>query len=302
MAKITITGGSGLVGSRLTEMLSARGDEVIVLSRSSRPSSEKVSVMQWSVPEGRIEDGALDADHIIHLAGAGVADKRWTSSRKKEIRDSRVLSSQLLAREIVNYPRVKSVIGASAVGYYGSRNDTWLQEDAAPGEGFLSDICVEWEDETSRIGEAAGIPVSLMRIGIVLSTKGGALPKLAQPVKFGIGAYLGDGGQYYPWIHIDDLCKMFIHAMDNRLEGPFNAAAPDPATNKDLAKTIAHVLKKPFIPAPGPAFILRTVMGEMATMLLNSQRTSAEAITSTGFSFDHPQLDKALRDIFLRKV
>ena len=244
----------------------------------------------------------MDVDHIIHLAGAGVADKRWTKQRKKEIRDSRVDSSRLLADKLKGNDRVKSFIGASAVGYYGTRGDQWLAEDAAPGEGFLSDICVEWEEETKKVSESCDCALSLMRIGIVLSYKGGALPKLSMPVKMGIGAYLGNGKQYYPWIHIDDLCKMFIFAMEHKLEGVYNATAPDPVTNKNLVKTIAFVLKRPFIPAPGPAFILRTVMGEMATMLLNSQRTKADAITGKGFAFEHTELDTALKDIFRRKV
>lgn len=302
MDRVLITGGSGLVGQRLTKLLVEKGYEVYILSRSKREDRAGVRYWQWSLEDNFIEEGALDVDHVIHLAGAGVADKRWTKERKQEIRDSRVFSSRLLAEKLKGNTRVKSFVGASAVGYYGSRGDQWLSEGDGPGEGYLSEICIEWEDETKAIQETCDCALAILRIGIVLSYKGGALPKLSMPAKLGIGAYLGDGSQYYPWIHIDDLCQMFIYAMDEGLNGVYNATAPEPVTNKNLVKTIAFVLKRPFIPAPGPAFILRIVMGEMATMLLNSQRTKSDAIRETGFAFEHTELDLALKDIFRRKI
>jgi uncharacterized protein (TIGR01777 family) len=303
MRRVLITGGTGLVGSRLCRLLTERGYGIHILSRSRSGQEGQIRYFRWSVKEGTIEDGALDVQHIIHLAGAGVEDKRWTTARKKEIRDSRVLSTRLLAEKIASKPAgTDSIVCASAVGYYGSRGSEILHEDAEPGSGFLSDICRQWEDASISLAEASNSPVSIMRIGIVLSALGGALPKLAGPAKFGIGAYLGDGSQYYPWIHIDDLCRMIIYAMENRLEGIYNASAPDPETNKHLTKIIAHVLKRPFIPAPAPAFVLKAAMGEMAAMVLNSQRTSARKIMDTGFEFDFPDLEKALQDIFRRQV
>jgi len=303
MKKVLITGGTGLVGKRLSALLTERGTQIHILSRSERRNTGNIKYFRWSVDDGYIEDGALDVDGIFHLAGAGVADKRWTPGRRREIRDSRMLSTQLLHKKISEqHVPLQFFTSASAVGYYGDCSEEQLSENAAPGEGFLADICKEWEKEVFKIGQDSPIAVSALRIGIVLSTEGGALPQLAAPIKMGIGAYLGDGSQYYPWIHIDDLCRMFLHAGENQLKGAFNATSPFPVTNKALAKTIAHILKRPFIPASAPKFILRMAMGEMSTMLLNGQRTKAVKIMESGFEFHHPEVDAALRDIFRRKV
>lgn len=300
MTKVLITGGSGLVGKRLSAMLAEKDYEVYILSRSRSGVTNGVRYYQWSLADGTIEEGALDVDHIIHLAGAGVAEKRWTKARKKEIRDSRVLSAALIRDHLqAGRHEPKSIVCASAVGFYGDRGEDILDEQSSMGTGFLADTCEEWERASAEIRPSS--PTSILRIGIVLSTLGGALPKLSAPVKMGIGAYLGNGSQYYPWIHIDDLCRMMIYAMEQGLDGIYNACAPNPATNKNLVKTMAHVLKRPFIPAPAPAMVLKLTMGEMAEMLLNGQRTSADKIMSSGFEFTFPELEGALRDIFRRE-
>jgi len=303
MKKVLITGGTGLVGKRLSALLTERGVQIHILTRSKKADAGNIRYFQWSLDEGFIEEGALDVDGVIHLAGAGVADQRWTAARKREIRDSRMVSTRLLQQEIRRKEiPLKFFVSASAVGYYGNRKEEQLSENAAPGQGFLADICKEWENEVFDIGKGNDVAVSALRIGIVLSVHGGALPKLAAPVKMGIGAYLGNGGQYYPWIHIDDLCSMFLFAAEKQLNGVFNATAPNPVTNKNLARTIAHVLNRPFIPAPAPSFVLKIAMGEMSTMLLNGQRTKADKIIGQGFEFRHTEVDAALRDIFRRKV
>lgn len=299
MNKVLITGGTGLVGSRLASLLKASNYEVHILSRSKKGNFNGMHYWSWDLDKQTIDNEALNVDAIIHLAGAGVADKRWTAKRKKEILDSRTLSSKLLVDILKKQStNIQSVVAASAVGYYGSRGNEVLTEESAAGQGFLTDVCEQWESANEQFSSVLDLPLSIMRIGIVLSKNGGALPKLAMPIKFGVGAYLGNGKQYYPWIHIDDLCNMLIFAMENKLDGIYNACAPTPETNKDIAKTIASVLGRPFIPAPGPKFILKTVMGEMADMLLNSQNTSSKKIETAGFKFQFSELKTTLKEIY----
>jgi uncharacterized protein (TIGR01777 family) len=295
--KILITGGTGLVGSALTELLLKEGYQVGILSR--KPGIKgKVVLYQWDIDKGYINPEAFkDVHAIIHLAGAGVADHRWTDAYKKEILDSRINSTRLLGEYLKKFP-VPHVIAASAVGYYGSCGNEWLSEEHAAGNSFLADVCKQWEQEISAIS-STGSRVAWIRIGIVLSTKGGALPVMDKPVRFGVGAYLGDGKQYTPWIHIEDLCRMFIYVMENDgLTGPFNGCAPEPLTNKDFIKTVAKALGRPFIPAPGPAFALKLMLGEQADMVLMSNRTSAKKIIDKGFRFHFTDAVAALKDLY----
>ncbi len=296
MAKVILTGGTGLVGRRLSQLLLNKGYEVNILCRNPKKPNE----YKWDISGGYIDHRVFEqADSIIHLAGAGVADQRWTPERKKEIIDSRVRSTRLLHDYLVNNKHtVSSFLSASAVGFYGDRGDELLMETSPAGTGFLAEVCTLWEQETDTIA-ALHIPVSKVRIGIVLSKDGGALPKLDLPVKFGIGAYIGNGKQYVPWIHIDDLCRIFLHLLENKhCEGIYNACAPDIKTNREVTETIAKVLHRPFIPAPAPKFILKTIMGEMADMLLMSNHCSAEKIIATGFQFQFPLLTEALENIY----
>jgi uncharacterized protein (TIGR01777 family) len=296
MQKVIITGGTGLVGKRLTTLLQQNGYEVNTLCRKPKYANE----YKWSVEEGYIDTLVFkDATTIIHLAGAGVADARWTDTRKKEIIDSRIQSAALLYQYLSKEQHnIQSFISASAVGFYGDRDNELLTETSTNGTGFLAEVCQLWENAADRMTEL-NITVSKVRIGIVLSKDGGALPKLDFPIKFGIGAYIGNGKQYVPWIHIDDLSHIFIHLHKNKnLNGTYNACAPDIKTNKQMSQTIASVLHRPFIPFPAPAFVINTVMGEMASMLLMSNNCSSEKISQSGFIFQYPTLQSALKDIY----
>lgn len=295
MKKVIITGGTGLVGQRLTTLLKHKGFEVNILCRNPKRPNE----FKWNIDEHYIDERVFEqASAIIHLAGAGVAEKRWTEERKKEIIESRTKSARLLYKYLSGskYP-VASFISASAVGFYGDRKSELLTEDSANGSGFLAEVCKVWEEEAEKFS-ALNIAVSKVRIGIVLSKDGGALPKLDFPIKFGIGAYIGDGKQFVPWIHIDDLCNIFIHLLENNLHDTYNGCAPDIKTNKEMSETIAEVLHRPFIPFPAPGFILKTVMGEMASMLLMSNNCSSQKIINTGFVFQYPELKEALQNIY----
>lgn len=295
MKKVIITGGTGLVGQRLTTLLKHKGFEVSILCRNPKRPNE----FKWNIDEHYIDERVFEqASAIIHLAGAGVADKRWTEERKKEIIESRTKSARLLYKYLSGskYP-VASFISASAVGFYGDRKSELLTEDSANGSGFLAEVCKVWEEEAEKFS-ALNIAVSKIRIGIVLSKDGGALPKLDFPIKFGIGAYIGDGKQFVPWIHIDDLCNAFIHLLEKNLHDTYNGCAPDIKTNKEMSETIAEVLHRPFIPFPAPGFILKTVMGEMASMLLMSNNCSSQKIINTGFVFQYPELKEALQNIY----
>ena len=296
MQKVIIAGGTGLVGGRLTQLLQDKGYLVNILCRNPKTANE----YKWNLNENDIDEKVfVDASAIIHLAGAGVADKRWTKERKKEIIDSRTKSTQLLYNYLSKGNHsVQSFISASAVGFYGDRGDELLTEDTSNGTGFLAEVCQYWENEAEKF-TSLNIAVSKIRIGIVLSKNGGALPKLDFPIKFGIGAYISDGKQYVPWIHIDDLCNIFIHLLEHtNLHSTYNACAPDIKTNKEMSAEIARVLHRPFIPFPAPAFILKAVMGEMADMLLMSTNCSAQKIMETGFIFQYPTLKAALENIY----
>ena len=295
MKKVIITGGTGLVGQQLTTLLKHKGFEVNILCRNPKRPNE----FKWNIDEHYIDERVFEqASAIIHLAGAGVAEKRWTEERKKEIIESRTKSARLLYKYLSGskYP-VASFISASAVGFYGDRKSELLTEDSANGSGFLAEVCKVWEEEAEKFS-ALNIAVSKIRIGIVLSKDGGALPKLDFPIKFGIGAYIGDGKQFVPWIHIDDLCNIFIHLLEKNLHDTYNGCAPDIKTNKEMSETIAMVLHRPFIPFPAPGFILKTVMGEMASMLLMSNNCSSQKIINTGFVFQYPELKEALQNIY----
>lgn len=296
MKKIIITGGTGLVGKRLTTFLQEKGYEVNILCRNPKQPNE----YKWNIEANFIDEKVFEnAIAIIHLAGAGVADKRWTDERKQEIIDSRVKSTQLLFQYLAKGKhQIQSFISASAVGFYGDRKNELLTETSSNGTGFLAEVCQLWENEVEKIA-SINIAVSKIRIGIVLSKDGGALPKLDFPIRFGIGAYIGNGKQFVPWIHIDDLCQIFIHLFEHKNQNStYNACAPDVKTNKEMSKTIAHVLHRPFIPFPAPEFVLKTVMGEMAAMLLMSNNCTSKKIQQTGFVFQFPTLEKALENIY----
>lgn len=303
MATILITGGTGLVGQRLSQLLTTQGDKVIHLSRKENLNAT-YPAYQWDLKKGTIDLKAIEqADYIVHLAGANVADQRWTKSYKKIIIDSRVKSAALLQKAIQEAEyKPKAVIAASAVGYYGNRGETLLTETSSKGKGFLSDVVEDWEIALNDFNPLVERTVFL-RVGIVLSTQGGALAKMLPSYYVRTGAYFGNGQQYYAWIHIDDLCKMFIKGIkDATMKGIYNAVAPNPVTNKTLAYKIADALDKPSIILPTPAFGLRFAMGEMSSIVLDGANVSAQKIMNAGFKFDYSEVLPALKDLVKRKV
>lgn len=296
---ILITGGTGLLGSRLTEMLRQKGYKVSYLSRS--PGKVKdIEAFVWDVEQQTMDPRALEGvSCIIHLAGAGVAEKRWTKERKKEILQSRTRSAALIKETLRSHPhQVKTFISASGINYYGyDSGGVWKKEESRFGDDFLATVTKAWEEEADLIGEL-GLRVVKFRIGMVLSSRGGALEKMAKPAKMGLAAPLGHGDQYISWIHIDDLCRMFIFAMENdEISGPFNAVAPDPVTNKVFTKALAQALHKPcFLPAV-PGFLLRLALGQLASVVLGGSRVSSEKIESQGFQFEYADINKTLADL-----
>ncbi len=301
MQHVLIAGGTGLIGTRLSEMLVAAGHRVSHLSRRAQPNGT-YPTYQWDVERGTIDDAALeDADVVINLAGAGIADKPWTPARKQLIIDSRVNSTRLLREAIQRAThKPKLYLSGSAVGFYGSRGDELLKEDSPAGEGFLSQSCAAWELAAREVA-ATGIRTVALRIGIVLSTRGGALEKMLLPLRFFLGVYFGNGRQWYSWIHIEDLCRMFIHAIENEhLQGTYNAVAPHPASNKSLVQALAAAFGRPALILPAPAFAMRLAMGEMAAVVLDSTKVSSQKITSTGFRCEYPTLLHAVNDLLTR--
>ncbi len=296
---ILITGASGLIGTRLIKNLLEKGHRVSVLSRQNS-NFKGVSSFNWDIDKQLIDLKAFEGiDTIIHLAGAGIADKRWTKQRKQEIVDSRIRSTQLLYHTIdaIKAP-VKTFISASAVGYYGDRNDEILYEESESGTGFLADCCKQWEAAVDE-GLKSGIRVVKLRIGIVLSKQGGALSELARPVSFFVGAPLGSGKQWMPWIHLTDLVSIFEKAIENSdYSGTFNACTPYPVTNYEFTKILAKKLFRPVWPVNVPEFVLKTMLGEMSTVILNSTRTSPQKLMDMGFRFRYQGLDAALSEIY----
>jgi uncharacterized protein (TIGR01777 family) len=293
--KILITGATGLIGSRLTEILVEHGHAVVHLSRSKKDGPVKSYV--WNVEENRIDPEAFEnVDTIIHLAGAGIADKPWTKARKREILESRTHSTRLLFNALANgkHP-VRSFISASAVGYYGfDHNDQVFTENSAPGSDFLASVVRQWEHEVDAI-QTLGLRVVKIRIGIVLSEKAGVLKEIMKPVKFYLGAPLGSGDQYISWIHLEDLCNSFVYAVENPvLRGPYNATAPAPVTNRQLTQTIARSLKKPLIFPAVPSFALKLFLGEMADLVLNGSQVSSGKLRQAGFQFRFTTVDAAV--------
>ena len=284
-----------MVGQDLSQRLDELGYEVCHLSRKENLHA-KYPAYRWDVEEGFVDPRALDVDHIIHLAGESVASGRWSASRKKRIYDSRIKSTQLLAGAInEGKTNVKSFIGASAIGLYGAdTGNQTVTEDSPSGHDFLATVVKDWEAATDQI---VGIPVAKVRIGVVLSNEDGALPKMLLPIKFGVGAPLGSGKQYMSWIHIDDLVRIFIHILQNQLEGTFNAVAPHPETNTAFTKKVAEVLRRPLWMPNVPTFAMKALLGEMAGIVLGGSNVSCERIEKTGFDFHYRNLTPALKNL-----
>lgn len=293
-----VTGASGLVGSALVPVLEARGHQVMKLIRG--PASSASGAI-WNPETKQIElsrAGKIDA--VVHLAGANIA-QRWTPEAKRRIRDSRVDGTRLLADALTKLPAPpKVLVCASATGFYGNRGEEWLDERSVPGQGFLADTCQEWE-AAADAARAAGIRVVHLRLGIVLTPKGGALAKMLPAFRLGIGGRLGDGRAYWSWIVLDDLIEVILHALETEsLQGAVNAVSPNPITNSVLTATLGRVLRRPAI-LPVPRFLLELLFGEMGQeAMLASFRVKPSRLLETGFQFRFAKLDSALRHLLGR--
>lgn len=316
MPTVLITGGTGLIGSSLTKHLVAKGYEVIILSRDIDQTYQntQVTFAKWNIEKGEIDATAIrNSDYIINLAGAGVMDKKWTKKYKKEIVESRTKSSDLIVKSLKdNTNHVKGIVSASAIGWYGEdlkpprakngdgeMNKSFI-ETAAPDKKFLGETCRLWEQSIEPVTDLNKRLVKL-RIGIVLSNDGAAFAEFKKPLRFGIAAILGSGKQIISWVHIDDLCRMFIYAIENEtMQGSYNAVAPVPVNNKNLILQLAQKIKGQFyIPVYIPNFILKLFLGDRSIEILKSATVSCEKIKATGFTFLYPTIDASLKELTL---
>jgi len=295
METILITGGSGLIGKHLQKVLFEKGYDVQILS--SRRSKNNY---YWNIETGEINIEAIEkADHIIHLAGANIGEKRWTKQQKQLILESRIKSAKLLFNTIQKREqKPKTFISASAIGYYGAvTSEHIFSETDEPANDFLGNVCNKWE-QAANCFEDLGLRVVKLRTAVVLTKKNGVLEKMVAPTRLGLGTSLGSGKQYFPWIHIDDLCEMYVKVIsDKSMNGSYNAAAPQHCTNKEFTKAIAKTLHKPLLLPSVPSFLLQLAFGEMANLLLQGSRVSSHKIIDAGFQFQFPTLELALADL-----
>ncbi len=299
MVKILITGGSGLVGRAISDLLLKEGHQVCWLSRE-KGSSGKIQKFKWDIKTGYIDEAAFTGvEAIIHLAGTGIIDKRWTDAFKKEVIDSRVKSSQLLFDTVSkNNFEIKTLVGSSAVGYYGSvQSEHCYSENDAPGTDFLAKTCIAWEKSYEPFIHS-GIRTVMIRTGVVLSRDGGAYEKMTPPFRLGLGATIASGKQYFPWIHIHDLAGIYIHALFHAsLSGPYNAVASKTVNNKEFSKQLAKSLNRPFFLPNVPEFVLKLALGERAVTVTSGLKISNEKIKAAGFKFEFDLLEYALKNL-----
>lgn len=303
MKTILITGGSGMIGRRLSELLIEKGYDVIWLSREKHVKAE-IPRYKWNLLTGEIDTEALEeADVIIHLAGVSISEGRWTEARKRMIVGSRVRSAQLLLEKLKEMDtKVDAFISASAVGYYGANttDKIYTEEDEYDKDDFLGVTCYKWEEQAKQFTTDLGIRSVSIRTGVVLSKESELIKKAVLPTKFWLSAPLGKGAQYMTWIHIDDLCAIYIKAIeDETMTGAYNAVAPEETTNADFMKTIAKVLKKPTFFPRVPEFVFRLSLGESAQIILEGSRISSKKIRDAGFEFKYKTLKDALSKILL---
>jgi uncharacterized protein len=297
--KVAISGATGLIGTALRESLAADGIQIVALSR--KPSVPPLETIPWDVENGRFDASRLEqVDALVHLAGEPIA-QRWNERRKKAIRDSRVKSTRLLVealKSLEHRPRV--LVSGSAIGFYGDRGDEVLEESSPPGSGFLPETCQAWEHAALE-AMGLGIRTAVLRTGIVLSTRGGALKKMLPPFRLGVGGPVGSGKQWMSWIHIDDIVGAIRHILDkDDVMAAVNGVAPAPATNAAFARALGRALSRPaFLPAP--AFGLKIAFGEMASIVLEGQRVVPKKLLETGYRFRFPELQGALSDVLARK-
>ena len=294
--RVLVSGPAGLVGSALVESLGRQGNEVLGLSRSAPPGAPAV---RWDPAAGEIDAARLEGlDAVVHLAGENVSGGRWTEARKERIRASRVQGTRLLSEALAACGRrPATLVCASAIGYYGSRGDEICVEESAPGDDFLARVAVDWEAAAAPAADA-GIRVVNLRIGVVLSPRGGMLAKVTPPFRLGLGGRVGSGRQYLSWISLEDLVRVIEAALEDRqLSGPVNAVAPGSVTNLEFTRALGRRLRRPAL-LPLPAPVVRLVWAEMGeTLLLASTRVEPARLAAAGFAFRHPDIDTALRDL-----
>ncbi len=300
---VLISGGSGFVGKHLTDLLLANGYSVSILSRSQKQNTEQVNYYQWDVDANFIDENAvLKADYIIHLAGEGIADKRWTAKRKEVIVRSREQSIKLIYNILkINNKKLEAFISASGIGIYGAKTGSEICTENSPlANDFLGRTCQKWEAAADTIA-SLGIRTVKIRTGLVLGKNEGFLKQLVPVFKLKLGSALGSGKQYMPWIHIDDLCGIYFKSLNNsEIKGAYNAAVLDNTTNTVFSKTLAKLFGYSMWLPNVPAFIMQLILGEMAQIVLTGQRVSSNKIESSGFKFQHTSLEKALRDCVLK--
>lgn len=295
--KILITGATGLVGNELVSLLLQNGETVHYLSTSKKKleSQSNYKGFYWNPQQGIIDENCfIGVDAIIHLAGANIG-KRWTKSYKQEIIESRILSSNLLFKSLKDFPhQVKQIVSASAVGIYpDDLKKLYIESDKEVDDSFLGNVVVKWEESVDKF-KLLNIKVCKLRTGLVLSNKGGALIEMLKPIKYGVGAPFGSGRQVQSWIHIHDLAELYYFAVKNSWQGVFNAAAPNPVTNKQLTEEIANAIKRPILIPTLPKFLMSLVLGEMHIMLFTSQNVSSQKASDNGFVFKYKIIEKAL--------
>ena len=299
MATVLITGGKGLIGNHLCKRLQEKGYEIALLSRT-RSRDEPIPTYLWDIDKYEIEKEAIaDADYIVHLAGTSIGGKRWTAKRKRQIVESRIKTGQLIFHETKNQQgNLKAFISSSAIGYYGSEtSDRVFTETDPPGEDFLGRTCRDWEHAADRFNDL-GIRSVKIRTGVVLTRRGGVLQKMLIPMKTGVGSAIGTGKQYMPWIHIDDLCDIYIKAIEDvQMDGAYNAVAPDHLTNKAFTQSLANTLSRTLWFPNIPGFVMKLLFGKMSVILLQGSRVSSKKIHAAGYRFLFPTLNGALKQL-----
>lgn len=298
MSTVVITGGSGFIGGHLTKLLLKEGFAVRHLSRSAHPDAV-VPTFKWNIAKGFVDPRALEnADHIVHLSGAGIADKRWTKERRQVLYASRVDAADLLKREVEKsgtWP--KTFISASGVNYYGTvTSDHVFTEEESSSNDFLGQLCQAWEDAADAWSPPCR--VVKLRTSVVLASEGGVLPKMAAPARWGLASPFGSGKQWMPWVHIEDLARAYLQAIQHTdMQGAYNIAASEDVRNHDFMREVAHALHRPYLLPNIPAFALRAVLGGPSELVLEGSRVSNVKLVGCGFEFRHPELTAALGDL-----
>ena len=305
MKTVLITGGSGMIGRRLSELLIEKGYDVIWLSREKHIKAE-IPRYKWNLLTGEIDKDVLEeADVIVHLAGVGIAEGKWTEARKRMIVGSRVRSAHLILEKLKKMDtKMDAFISASAVGYYGAvtSDKIFTEDDEYAKDDFLGETCYQWEEQTEKFTTDLGIRSVSIRTGVVLSKDSELIKKAVLPTKFWLGAPLGKGTQYMNWIHIDDLCKIYIKAIeDETMTGAYNAVAPEDTTNGQFMKTIADLLHKPMFLPRVPEFVFKFFLGESSQIILEGSRVSAQKIQDAGYEFKYNTLNKALKKVLFNR-